>query len=125
MFLRVFPQVSAVGAAHAHRIAKIGRVAVSWKCDGSGVTGPQRCGGGRRTLEAMTKSAAPKRHLPTSPFKAPITLPPKEFAVGDQVTHDMYGLGRVVGIEEGIAAVVNFGSEERRILSPYSKMTKL
>ncbi|MER7484894.1 hypothetical protein ABTY20_02865 [Streptomyces sp. NPDC126497] len=73
----------------------------------------------------MTKSAAPKRHLPTSPFKAPVPPPLKQFAVGDQVTHDMYGLGRVTGVEEGIAAVVDFGSAERRILSPYAKMTKL
>ncbi|MGI5456168.1 hypothetical protein ACQEWB_23955 [Streptomyces sp. CA-249302] len=73
----------------------------------------------------MTKPAAPKRHLPTSPFKAPATLVPKHFAVGDQVTHDMYGLGRVIGIEDGIAALVDFGSSQMRILSPYSKMTKL
>ncbi len=37
----------------------------------------------------------------------------------------MYGLGRVVGIEEGVAALVDFGSSQMRILSPYSKMTKL
>ncbi|MDQ0993742.1 hypothetical protein [Streptomyces sp. V3I7] len=73
----------------------------------------------------MTKPAAPKRHLPTSPFKAPVTTAPKHFAVGDQVTHDTYGLGRVIGIEDGIAALVDFGSERIRILSPYSKMTKL
>lgn len=74
---------------------------------------------------AMTKPAAPKRHLPTSPFKAPVAPPPKEFAVGDQVTHDMYGLGRVIGIEDGIAAFVDFGSVRQRILSPYTKMSKL
>ncbi|MCX2182129.1 hypothetical protein KV205_16555 [Streptomyces sp. SKN60] len=73
----------------------------------------------------MTKPSAPKRHLPTSPFKAPVTLPPKQFAVGDQVTHDVHGLGRVVAIEDGIAAVVDFGSTQERILSPYSKMSKL
>ncbi|WP_155060055.1 CarD family transcriptional regulator [Streptomyces blattellae] len=73
----------------------------------------------------MTKPAAPKRYLPTSPFKAPATSAPKEFAVGDRVTHDMYGLGRVVGIEEGIAALVDFGSAQMRIMSPYAKMTKL
>ncbi|GHE10649.1 hypothetical protein [Streptomyces alanosinicus] len=73
----------------------------------------------------MTKSAAPKRHLPTSPFKAPVTRAPKHFAVGDQVTHDVYGLGRVVGIEDGVAALVDFGSAQTRILSPYPKMTKL
>ncbi|MGK5530955.1 hypothetical protein [Streptomyces sp. URMC 129] len=73
----------------------------------------------------MTTSAAPKRYLPTSPFKAPVTLPPEQFAVGDQVTHDVYGLGRVIGLEDGIAVLVDFGSLRERILSPYAKMTKL
>lgn len=76
-------------------------------------------------LRTMTKPAAPKRHLPTSPFKAPVTPTPKHFAVGDQVTHDTHGLGRVIGIEEGIAVLVDFGSAQMRILSPYAKMTKL
>ncbi|MEU7054447.1 hypothetical protein [Streptomyces sp. NPDC046197] len=73
----------------------------------------------------MTKPPAPKRHLPTSPFKAPVAPAPKHFAMGDQVTHDVYGLGRVIGIEDGIAALVDFGSAKMRILSPYAKMTKL
>lgn len=51
--------------------------------------------------------------------------PPKQFAVGDQVTHDVYGLGRVIGIEEGIAVLVDFGSAQQRILAPYPKLTKL
>ncbi|MER7620598.1 hypothetical protein [Streptomyces sp. NPDC126503] len=73
----------------------------------------------------MTKPTAPKRFLPTSPFKAPVALPPKQFVVGDQVTHDVHGLGRVIGIEDGIAAVVDFGSAQERIVSPYAKMSKL
>ncbi|MFB7513438.1 hypothetical protein [Streptomyces sp. NPDC056144] len=73
----------------------------------------------------MTKPSAPKRFLPTSPFKAPVAPPPKLFAVGDQVTHDVYGLGRVTGIEDGIAAIVDFGATQERILSPYAKMSKL
>ncbi|CAM5542603.1 hypothetical protein [Streptomyces fumanus] len=73
----------------------------------------------------MTKPAALKRHLPTSPFKAPVAPAPKQFAVGDQVTHDVYGLGRVVGVESGVAVLVDFGSAQERILSPYTKMTKL
>ncbi|MFG3010391.1 hypothetical protein ACGFZB_08005 [Streptomyces cinerochromogenes] len=73
----------------------------------------------------MTKPAAPKRHLPTSPFKARVTPTPKHFATGDQVTHDVHGLGRVISIEDGIAALVDFGSARMRILSPYAKMTKL
>ncbi len=84
-----------------------------------------RAGSRGRILGTMTKPSAPKRHLPTSPFKAPVAPPPKEFAVGDQVTHDMYGLGRVIGIEDGIAAFVDFGSVRQRILSPYTKMSKL
>ncbi|CAG6397816.1 hypothetical protein NMG29_00410 [Streptomyces cocklensis] len=73
----------------------------------------------------MTKPPAPKRRLPTSPFKAAATPAPKHFATSDQVTHDVYGLGRVVGVEDGVAALVDFGSEQMRILSPYVKMTKL
>ncbi|MET8980709.1 hypothetical protein ABZX85_34410 [Streptomyces sp. NPDC004539] len=73
----------------------------------------------------MTKPAAPKRRLPTSPFKSPVAPAPKHFALGDQVSHDVYGLGRVIGIEDGIAALVDFGSTQMRILSPYAKMTRL
>ncbi|MBT3166858.1 hypothetical protein HTV80_27715 [Streptomyces sp. Vc74B-19] len=73
----------------------------------------------------MTKPAVSKRHLPTSPFKAPVAPTPKHFAQGDQVTHDVYGLGRVVDVVDGVAALVDFGSTPMRILSPYAKMTKL
>ncbi|MFI2188545.1 hypothetical protein [Streptomyces sioyaensis] len=70
----------------------------------------------------MTK---PKRYLPTSPFKAPVTPPPKQFALGDRVTHDMYGLGRVIGIEDGIAVLVDFAPAQERIMRPYARMNKL
>ncbi|MGW8374776.1 hypothetical protein [Streptomyces sp. ODS28] len=73
----------------------------------------------------MTKPAAPKRYLPTSPFKAPVTLPPEQFAVGDRVTHDVYGLGRVIGVEDELAVLVDFTSTQKRIMSPYAKMSKL
>ncbi|MEV3856670.1 hypothetical protein AB0J38_20365 [Streptomyces sp. NPDC050095] len=73
----------------------------------------------------MTKSGTPKRHLPTSPFKAPVAAALKHFEAGDQVTHDVYGLGRVVSVEDGTAALVDFGATQMRILSPYTKMTKL
>ncbi len=51
--------------------------------------------------------------------------PVRQFSVGDRVSHDEHGLGRVVGIEEGIAVLVDFGSVQKRILSPYSKMAVL
>lgn len=87
--------------------------------------GAVRVGVGGRILGGMTKPGVPKRHLPTSPFAAPVTSEPERFAVGDQVTHDVYGLGRVVGVEDGTAALVDFGASRMRILSPYTKMTKL
>ncbi|GHF04157.1 hypothetical protein GCM10018772_31520 [Streptomyces fumanus] len=95
------------------------------RCDEPVARGPGAGRGWGRILGAMTKPAALKRHLPTSPFKAPVAPAPKQFAVGDQVTHDVYGLGRVVGVESGVAVLVDFGSAQERILSPYTKMTKL
>lgn len=73
----------------------------------------------------MTKPPAPRRHLPTSPFKKPDAPLAKQFAVGDRVSHDRYGLGRVVGVEEGVAMLVDFGTRRARIPSPYTSMDKL
>jgi hypothetical protein len=70
--------------------------------------------------------AATRRHLPTSPFSPPAAAPPVEqFAVRDQVTHDKYGLGRVIGVEVDDTLVVDFGSCRVRIMTPYAKLTKL
>ncbi|WP_327066342.1 hypothetical protein OG500_10875 [Kitasatospora sp. NBC_01250] len=73
----------------------------------------------------MTKSAAVRRVLPTSPFKARVEAPPKQFAVGDRVTHDSYGLGRAIGVEGDSAVLVDFGSRQVRITQPYAKLFKL
>ncbi|WP_030060732.1 hypothetical protein [Streptomyces novaecaesareae] len=72
----------------------------------------------------MRKTPAVRRPLPTSPFKARPDAPPKRFAVGDRVTHDKYGLGRVIEIEdEGNASViVDFGARKVRITPPYAAM---
>ncbi|WP_377267099.1 hypothetical protein [Peterkaempfera sp. SMS 1(5)a] len=72
----------------------------------------------------MKKPIAP-RHLPTSPFKPAAVPLPKQFALGDRVTHDEFGLGRVVGVEDEIAVLVDFGPHQERIMSPYSRMTRL
>ncbi|MFG2846373.1 hypothetical protein ACGF12_24840 [Kitasatospora sp. NPDC048296] len=75
----------------------------------------------------MTNFAAVRRPLPNSPFKAPVEPPRKHFALGDRVTHDRYGLGRVIGVEgDGDTAVlVDFGSRQERITPPYSAMFTL
>ncbi len=70
--------------------------------------------------------AVTRRYLPGSPFNVPIVVRPVEhFAVQDQVTHDKYGLGRVIGVEDEIAVLVDFGSRQERITTPDSKLTKL
>ena len=52
--------------------------------------------------------ASNRRYLPTSPFKPPPESPPSEqYELDDLVTHDKYGLGRVVLVESG-AVVVDF-----------------
>lgn len=71
--------------------------------------------------------ATPRRFLSTSPFnKPPAAEPPAEqYAVQDQVTHDRYGLGRVVAVEDDTALIIDFGSRLVRIQIPCSKMAKL
>lgn len=43
----------------------------------------------------------------------------------DQVTHDKYGLGTVIGVETGIAVLVDFRPDTLRITIPCSKLTRL
>jgi hypothetical protein len=70
--------------------------------------------------------AVTRRHLPTSPFNVPADVRPVEqFALQDQVTHDRYGLGLVIGVEDGIAVLVDFGSRQERLTTPYNKLVKL
>ena len=81
----------------------------------------------RRILVVMKPArAATRRFLPTSPFAPPAAAAPVEqFAVRDQVTHDKYGLGRVIDVELDATLVVDFGSCRVRIMTPCAKLTKL
>jgi hypothetical protein len=72
-----------------------------------------------------TPRAAARRHLPGSPFKTPALARPAEmFALHDQVTHDTYGLGVILGVEDD-AVLVDFRPHQRRIPLPCAKLTKL
>ena len=74
----------------------------------------------------MTSWRSTPRPRPAgSPFRDPVAKPVPTFEVGDRVTHDQAGLGRVVGVEEGIAVLVDFGGREMRIGTPYPKLSKL
>jgi hypothetical protein len=71
-------------------------------------------------------SARNRRYLPPSPFKPPPDDPPVEqFELDDLVTHDKYGLGRVILVEGDTAVVVDFAPRKVRILTPFARMVKL
>jgi hypothetical protein len=68
---------------------------------------------------------ATQRYLPGSPFNvAAPARPAQTFAVHDQVTHDKYGLGVILGVEDD-AVLVDFRPEQRHIPLPCAKLTKL
>ncbi|GII79122.1 hypothetical protein Sru01_41040 [Sphaerisporangium rufum] len=71
--------------------------------------------------------AAARRALPGSPFNVPTPPPPplEHFVVEDLVSHDKYGLGRVIGVDDDVAVLVSFGTENYRISAPYTKLVKL
>lgn len=71
--------------------------------------------------------AAARRILPSSPFNVPEPAPPpvEQFALHDRVTHDKYGLGVVIAVEEEVALLVDFGPRTERITAPYDKLFKL
>lgn len=71
-----------------------------------------------------TTSANPRPRHPNSPFQwlpEPVIEP---YVLGDRVSHDAYGLGRVVGVDGG-GATVDFSSRTVRIVTPFRRMTKL
>ncbi|NHA67219.1 hypothetical protein [Phycicoccus flavus] len=59
-----------------------------------------------------------------SPFRARPAPVVEQFAVDDRVTHDRFGLGRVVSGNEA-AVVVEFGDQRVRLVSPFAKLHKL
>ena len=72
----------------------------------------------------MTTPARPRRHLASSPFQPDPEPVIEEFAVDDLVSHDSYGMGRVVNVE-GAAVTVDFRSQTVRVPSPFRKMSQL
>jgi hypothetical protein len=71
-----------------------------------------------------TSSGDPRPRLASSPFQprpAPVI---ETYVVDDRVSHDSYGLGRVVGVDAG-GAMVDFMGNAVWITTPFRKMTKL
>jgi hypothetical protein len=70
--------------------------------------------------------ATTRRHLSTSPFKPRVPDPVKVFEVGQRVSHDKEGLGRITSVDGGYAVVVDFGAGKlMRILAPFPKLHAL
>jgi len=71
-----------------------------------------------------TASGSRRPHLASSPFRPIPAAVVEEYAVDDRVTHDSYGLGRVVGVDLGWVTV-DFHDRTIRIPTPFHKMSKL
>ena len=72
------------------------------------------------------RAAATRRYFPSSPFKPPPEAPPVEqYEPHDLVTHEKYGLGRILLVEGDTAVVVDFAPRRVRIMAPFTRMIKL
>lgn len=72
----------------------------------------------------MPTAASSRRHLASSPFQPDPEPTIEQYALNDRVSHDSYGMGRVIGLEEA-AVTVDFRTQTVRIPSPYPTMAKL
>ena len=79
------------------------------------------------TRGMRSRGTGTTRTLPGSPFNQPPAVAiVASYAMSDRVSHDRYGLGTVIGIENGNAAVlVDFGPKVLRVALPTTKMVKL
>jgi hypothetical protein len=67
--------------------------------------------------------ATTRRHPPTSPFSPRVAAPIKTFEVGDRVSHDREGIGRINAVEGTHAVVVDLGGGKLlRVMSPFDKL---
>jgi predicted 2-oxoglutarate/Fe(II)-dependent dioxygenase YbiX len=69
-------------------------------------------------------STPPRRHLASSPFKSDPVPTIETYEVGDLVSHDSHGMGRVIHVDAA-SVTVDFRSQTVRVTSPFHKMSKL
>jgi hypothetical protein len=62
--------------------------------------------------------------LATSPFKPDPEPTIEQYAINDLVSHDSYGMGRVIQVE-ATAVTVDFRPQTVRVVSPFRKMTRI
>ncbi|MFC6159934.1 hypothetical protein ACFWUU_11390 [Kribbella sp. NPDC058693] len=70
--------------------------------------------------------ATTRRHLSTSPFQRRVPAPIETFEVGDRVSHDKEGIGRITIVEGTEAVVVDLGKGRLlRVPAPFHKLHSL
>jgi hypothetical protein len=76
--------------------------------------------------EMSPRPTAARRILATSPFDRTPKVDPTTYEVGDWVSHDRHGLGRVVGGEPGVDVIADFRSGNvLRVTLPSTMLAKL
>ncbi|MEJ7636216.1 hypothetical protein [Aeromicrobium sp.] len=73
----------------------------------------------------MATSPRRRRYHASSPFQAGPEVIDEVYEVGARVSHDTFGLGRIVSIQGTQSAQVDFGDEVKHIPLPCAKMTNL
>ncbi len=73
----------------------------------------------------MPSTPRPRRYHASSPFQAEPEVVHPVYEVGERVSHDSWGLGRVVSVESDTAVSVDFAGSVRRIILPTSRLESL
>ncbi len=71
-----------------------------------------------------TSSGNPRPRHANSPFQPHQEPAVEEFALDDRVSHDTYGMGKIVGVDAS-GLTVDFSGRTVRITTPFRKMTKI
>ncbi|MBK5216919.1 MAG: hypothetical protein JJE02_04980 [Propionibacteriales bacterium] len=73
----------------------------------------------------MAHTRPKRRYFESSPFKPPAEEPVVVFEVGARVSHDSYGLGRIVSVQNTSSVQVDFGTHTRHVALPCKKLLNL
>jgi hypothetical protein len=66
-----------------------------------------------------------RRYHASSPFKRPAEVPDEVYEVAARVSHDTYGLGRIVSVQGTTSAQVDFGDQVRHVPLPCPALVNL
>lgn len=73
----------------------------------------------------MASSPRTRRHLASSPFPPPAEIVDEVYEVGARVSHDRFGVGRVLSVQGSTSTQVDFGSGSVHVPLPCKTMTAL